>query len=141
MDKNTKIVLATAIIATVIVAGIMIATIRLNSTGKIVTVGLEASIDYVDWGNVSPNSTYSCSFELTNTKSGIGVLSIYPENMPSYLSLYSDSEGVKLAPQQTRTVTVFLSVSADAPETDFSFIITCELKGIPIKGNGDIASA
>lgn len=137
MDNYTKALIATAVVATVVVAGVMIITMRLNSTGNIVTIGLDASIDYIDWGNISPNATYSSTFELTNTKSGIGVLSFSTENMPSYLSLYTDSEGYQLAPKQTRSVTVYLTVSPDAPEESFSFNIVCKLSGIPVKNGSE----
>lgn len=131
MDNTTKALVATAVVIIVITAGIAIITYRLNSTGNIVTIGLDASINNIDWGNVEPNNTYSCTFEVTNTKSGTGMINVTTADMPSYLQIESNAEGIILYAHQTKSITIYLITAPDAPETTFSFTIILTLSTIP----------
>lgn len=123
MNTQEKAAIAGIAIAIALVAAVLIATYRLSNTGTIITVGLTSSISNVDWGNMTPNSSKTVQFSVTNTGSGIGKLSMTTENLPNYLVCTWDSENATIQPQQARTVTITLFATPASPAGGFSFYI------------------
>lgn len=123
MDDKTKIGLAAVALTAVIVAAVLIATIRIQSTGNIVTIGLSSSINQIDWGEMYPNSTKAISFDVTNTGSKSGTIHMSTVDMPNYLGIWWDGEDKFLHPLETVQVTIVLNAYTNATQGAFSFNI------------------
>lgn len=114
-------------IATILAVAILIATLRVPNTGTIKTIGLEASIDAIDWGEIYPTEIKHVSFTVTNNGTTDGTLTMTIEGLISDLVCTWDSEGAFLAANQTKTVTIQLEAKPTATEQDFGFDIILTL--------------
>lgn len=127
METNTKLAVVAVAITVIAVAAVLIATWRINNTGRIITVGVSASINTIDWGDISPNETKVVTFIVTNTGSTIGNLTMTTEGMPTDLLISWDANGRVLQANQSTTVTVQLTAKPAATAQNFTFNIIITL--------------
>ncbi|MEM3617882.1 MAG: hypothetical protein QXK47_02275 [Candidatus Bathyarchaeia archaeon] len=110
---------------------------QLYSTGRIVTVGLEAFQDQnctlplteINWGTVTINSAYNFTCYLKSTSNMPANLTMYvddfqPVNASQILTLTWDAENSILKAGEVKKVTFTLTVGSEHYNvTDFSFTI------------------
>lgn len=128
VQKAVKVALVAGAIITVVAAAILIAYFTVHNTGRIVTFGVAASDNQIDWGSLQPGDTAQVNLTITNTGSQAGNLTM-TSDAPVYLTLTWNAENATLQGFESLPVTFTLQVAADAQPQNFNFDITITLTG------------
>lgn len=108
---------------------VLIATTRIGNVGNIQSFGVDTNVDKIEWGNVFPNNAYEADITVTNTGGAAGILTMTTENMPTYLTLSWNAEGLSINAGETKPVKFTLTIANNAPAVAFSFDIIIRLQG------------
>jgi len=124
MKKTTILILAAALLVAVAATNLLQAAIRIPSSGKIKTIGVEAYWDAecaqpctnIDWGILEPNQSVAKTIWIKSTSNTNIMLTLTtenwaPANAENYIALTWNRENQILAPNATVEATLTLKVS------------------------------
>jgi len=132
---NWRKVLLVAAVAVLLVAVFAVAYLdwastRISSSGTVSVIGLDASVDHVDWGTVWPGDSVTRNISVVPAGSVPVTLAVItgnytPSNMSGYSRLTWDYANQTLDPGQWFPVNLTLQIFANVTGiTEFSFDIT-----------------
>lgn len=101
---------------------------QINNSGKVVAIGLEVNPTSIDWGEVTPDSITTRTFNVTNTGNNpetllINMSDFNPPEFPNYIVMETNYTGQIIPVASTLTIKQDMTILANFPSniTNFSF--------------------
>lgn len=126
---NRSSIIKWAMVATIIALLLVLILVlaspfhRIGNVGRIKTVNVWCDTDFIDWGFVEPNNTYSYIVRINNTSNIPVILNIttenmQPPNMTDYLTVDWDYDNATLQVGNSITTNILLSTADNLQESN-----------------------
>ena len=139
MNFKTKLAILTLTLLTIslfyLAVSLSLERFSISNTAKIKTIGVWCDTDFIDWGIVDTNESYTHIVRVNNTSNVPITLTIQsqnwkPTNISDYMTLTSTFQDVILQTEESALIDLTLNVASNVLESnvrDFSFdiIIRC----------------